>query len=106
MEATASTRSPSMWYSLQPEQRVGDQERADLVAAVVEDQRAPVAMLALARVGMLVERGAVEEDEAVRILGEMRGHPVDDHADAVPGGSASTKYLKSSGVPKREVGAK
>ena len=45
---------------LEPEQRVAQQERAHLVAAVVEDQRAPVAVLALARVGVLVERGAVE----------------------------------------------
>ena len=67
---------------LQPEQRVRDQERAHFVAAVIEDQRAPVALLALARVGVLVERGAVEEGQAVRVLGEVRGHPVDDHADA------------------------
>jgi hypothetical protein len=67
---------------LQPEQRVGNQERAHFVAAVVEDQRAPVAMLALARVGVLVERGAVEKRQAVRVFGEMRGHPIDNHADA------------------------
>ena len=67
---------------LQPEQRVGDQEGAHLVAAVVEDQRAPLAMLALARIGMLVERGAVEEHQAVRVLGEVRRHPIHNHADA------------------------
>ena len=39
-------------------------------------------VLALARVGVLVERGAVEERQAVRVLGEMRRHPVHDHADA------------------------
>ena len=77
---------------LQPEQRVRDQERAHLVAAVVEDQGAPVAMLALARIGVLVERGAVEEHQAVRVLGEVRGHPIDDHADArlVAGSRRST----------------
>ena len=39
-------------------------------------------MLALARIGVLVERGAVEVRQAVRVLGKVRRHPVDDHADA------------------------
>ena len=67
---------------VQPEQGARDQEGADLVAAVVEDQRAPVLVLALARVGVLVERRAVEERQAVRVLGEMRRHPVHNHPDA------------------------
>ena len=41
-----------------------EQEVAHLVAAVVEDQRAPVRVLAAARVGVLVERGAVEAGAA------------------------------------------
>ena len=45
---------------VEPEQRVGEQEIAHFVAAVVEDQRAPVGMLALPRIGMLVEARAVE----------------------------------------------
>jgi hypothetical protein len=90
---------------LQPEEGVGNEERAHFVAAVVEDQRAPVELLALARVGVLVERGAVEEDQAVSVLGEMRRHPIDNHANEARW-QASTKYWKSSGVPKRDVGAK
>ena len=38
-------------------------------------------MLALARVLMFVERGAIEIAEAVNVLGEMRGHPIEQHAD-------------------------
>ena len=67
---------------VQPEQRVAEQERAHFVAAVVEDQRAPVLVLALPRIGMLVERGAVEARQAVLILRKVAGHPVEDHADA------------------------
>ena len=67
---------------LEPEERVAQQEAADLVAPVVEDQRAPVQVLALARVLVLVERGAVEAREAVRVLREVAGHPVEQHADA------------------------
>ena len=59
---------------------------------------------ALARIEMLVERGAVEAGEAVRIGREVRRHPVED--DAEPGGmGASTKRAKPSGEPKRAVGA-
>ena len=38
-------------------------------------------MEALPRIGVLVERGAVEIGEAMRVGREMRGHPVDDDAD-------------------------
>ncbi len=44
----------------QPVERVRQQEIAHFIAAEVEDERAPFAMLALARVGVFVERGAVE----------------------------------------------
>ena len=71
-----------MWNDLEPEERVGEQEVAHLVAAVVEDQRAPVGVLALARVLVLVERRAVEAAQAVVVLREVRRHPVEDHADA------------------------
>src|SRR5205814_9616268 len=65
----------------EPEQRVRQQEVADFIAAVVEDQRAPVLMLALPRIGVLVERRAVESREAVLILRKMSRHPVEDHAE-------------------------
>src|SRR5439155_5368553 len=67
---------------LQPEQSAGNQKRADFVAPVVENERAPIAMLTFARVGMLVERGAVEVYQPMRILGKMRGHPIDDDGNA------------------------
>ena len=67
---------------LQPEEGVRDQESAHLVAAVVEDQGAPVAMLALAWIGVFVERRAVEEGQAVGVFGEVGGNPIDDHAEA------------------------
>ena len=51
---------------LEPVQGVGDEEVADLVAAVVEHERPPVGVLALARVGVLVERGAVEAGQRPR----------------------------------------
>ncbi|MFK4686340.1 hypothetical protein ABIF39_008097 [Bradyrhizobium diazoefficiens] len=68
--------------ALQPEQRVRHQEVRHFGAAVIVDQRAPVEVPALQRVGVLVERGAVEAAEPVRIVREVTGHPVEQHADA------------------------
>jgi hypothetical protein len=67
---------------LEPEKRVAEEKRPHLVAAVIEDQRAPVLMFALARIRMLVERGAVELREAVAIFGEVTRDPVENHARA------------------------
>ena len=62
---------------------VGDEEVAHLVAAVVEDVRPPVGMLTAARIAVLVERRAVEARQRPAVTREMRGHPVEQHADAV-----------------------
>src|SRR5262245_56889654 len=69
---------------LDPIERVAEQERPHLGTAVVEDQRAPILVLALARIGMLVERRAVEAREPVLILREVARDPVEDDADARP----------------------
>jgi hypothetical protein len=68
---------------VEPVQRVGDQEVLDLLAPEVEHQRAPVGLLAAARVGVLVERAAVEAGQRPLVAREVRRHPVDDHAVAV-----------------------
>ena len=67
---------------LEPVERVGDQEVADLAAAEVEDVGAPVRVLAARGVRVLVERRAVEARQREGVLREVRRHPVDDHADA------------------------
>ena len=67
---------------LQPVQRVGHQEVADLGAAEVEHISAPVELFAASRVGVLVERGAVEAAQRPGVLREVGGDPVHDHADA------------------------
>ena len=67
---------------LQPVQRIGDQEVAHLGPAEVEHIGAPVQLLTAVRVGVLVERGAVEAAQRPGVLREVGGHPVHDHADA------------------------
>ena len=59
-----------------------EQEALHLAAPVVEYARAPARVLALFGVGVLVARLAVEVDEAVLVLAEVRGHPVKNDGDA------------------------
>jgi hypothetical protein len=61
--------------------RAGDQEALHLSPAEVVDVGVPVLVVAFARVEVLVERGAVEAREAVRVGREVRRHPVDEDAD-------------------------
>ena len=68
--------------AVEPAHRARHQERAHLVAAVVEDRRVPVGVVALPRIGVLVQVRAVELVQAVGVGGEVRRHPVEDHADA------------------------
>ncbi len=67
---------------VQPVERVGQEEVADFVPPVVEDERAPLPVLSLAGVRVLVEGRAVEAREPVRIFWKVPGHPVQDDGDA------------------------
>ncbi len=72
-----------MWNSSSQYNALGQQEVANLVPPEVEHERAPVGVLALAGVGVLVQRGAVEPGQRPIVLREVCRHPVDDHADAL-----------------------
>src|SRR6185437_6312476 len=93
--------------ALQPEQRVRHQEIHDFGAAVIVDQRAPVEVTALQRVGVLVQRGAVEMAEAMRVVREMPGHPVEQHAEplAVAGVDQRGKVFRRAEPAGRRVHA-
>ena len=69
---------------LEPVEGVGDEEVAHLGPAVVEDVGAPLGVPAAARVGVLVERQAVEAGQRPLVGGEVPRHPVEQHADAGP----------------------
>ena len=68
---------------VEPIQGAGEQEVLHLVAPVVEDQGAPVAVLPLARVGVLVQGGAVEAGQGKGVAREVGRHPVEQDTDAV-----------------------
>ena len=67
---------------LGPVERIVDEVGKHLGAAEIVDRGVPVGMEALARILMLVKRGAVEPAQAVGVGREMRRHPVEDDADA------------------------
>ena len=67
---------------LEPVERVVDEEGRHFLAPKIVDRRVPVGMVALARIGMLVERRSIEIGEPVLVGREMRRHPIEDDADA------------------------
>ena len=89
---------------VEPVQGVRDEEVADLAAAEVEDVGAPVELLAAARVGVLVERGAVEARERELSRGKCAGTQSRITPRPWPC-RRSTNSRKSSGEPKRGDGA-
>ncbi len=68
---------------LDPVQCVGDEEVAHFVAAEIEYQGAPVAVLALPRVGMFVQGLAGKARQGEFVLGEVGRYPVQEYADVL-----------------------
>src|SRR4029077_7503784 len=67
---------------VEPEKRIPDKEIPHFIAAKIKNQRAPILLLALARIHVFVEIRAIEFSQAMRVLWKMRRHPIHDHADA------------------------
>ena len=91
---------------LQPVERVREQEVPHLAAAEVEDERAPVGMRAAARIRVLVQRACRRSARAPsRRAGSARAPSRGSRR--CPFRAAGRRSMrKSSGVPKRDVGAK
>src|SRR5205814_6230120 len=68
---------------VEPEPGAAGEHGPDFTAAVIEDVAAPVRVIALPRIGVLVEMRPVEICEPVLVPGEMRRDPVENDADAV-----------------------
>src|SRR5262245_32555773 len=67
---------------IEPEQRVRQEEVPHFVPAVIENQRTPVLVLALARIRVFEKRRAVESRQSVLVFRKVTGHPVEDQRDA------------------------
>jgi len=84
----------------------GEQKAFYFAPAVIENQSAPVLMRAEPRVGVFIQRGAVELRQCPIVPGEMRGHPIQNDADlalvaGVDKGSQLVRRSKAAG--RREV---
>ena len=68
--------------AVEPEHRARQEEAAHLVSAVVEDVTVPVGVEPLTGIGVFVKVRPVEERQPVFVGREVRGNPVQNHADA------------------------
>ena len=67
---------------LHPIQGVRHQEVAHLMPRVIEDERAPAFVLTASAVFVFVESRTIETGQRMFVLGKMRGHPIENDADA------------------------
>ena len=68
---------------IKPEQGIADQEVVHLAASVVKNERSPLFLFSEARIGVLVQMGAVEITQPVFVSRKMGRHPIENHSDAV-----------------------
>ena len=66
---------------LQPEKSVCDKEVTYFAPTEVEDQRAPVAVFSLPRIGVFVKPGSVKFCQSKGVLGKMARNPVQNDSD-------------------------
>src|SRR5581483_11675279 len=69
---------------VEPEVRAAAEKIAYLGASIVEYGAAPLGVKALSWIGVLVKMRAIEVTEPMLVRREVRGDPVEDHADAAP----------------------
>src|SRR5687768_1319646 len=67
--------------SLEPEERIADEERPNFTPAVVEDVTLPVRMKSFSRVRVFKKKCSIKLKQAVRIAGEVGWNPVEDDPD-------------------------
>ena len=65
-----------------PTQGVGDEEVGHLIPTEVKDQRAPVLVLALARIFVLIKSRSIEAGQRPIVLGKVSGNPVNENSVA------------------------
>ena len=88
-----------------PIQGITLQEVFHFVSAEVVNQGIPVLMVTFARVGVFVQRGAVEFGQAVVVGWEMADHPVENNADAfiVRGFNQCAQFFRRTETAGRRI---
>ena len=86
------------YYPCREREGIGEQEITDLVAAVIEDEAAPVRVKTFPRIGMLIEAGAVEVvAQAPHLLEVDEVHVLGDLLDAHVGDAGQDGWAGRSG---------
>src|SRR3954468_10601626 len=67
--------------ALAPEYGIRDQEISNFMAAIIENERAPILMCSFPGVFMLVQGGAIKLGQTPFISREMSGNPIDNHTN-------------------------
>ena len=67
---------PGHTIALKPEERIGRKKIAYFVPTIIVDQRVPVRMQSLTRIGVFVETGAVKARQRMRVCGEVPRYPI------------------------------
>jgi hypothetical protein len=65
--------------SIEPKKSTAGEKRPHLLSAVVENIAMPIGVVSFFWIGMLIEVGPVKKDEAMFIVGKVRGYPIKDH---------------------------
>ena len=68
---------------VKPEQCVPGQEALHLAPAVIENERVPIRLLSLPRVGVLVKMRAVKIAQARLVFRKVRRNPIQNDSDSV-----------------------
>src|SRR3990172_4973283 len=82
----------------EPVMRIGQQEVAHLVTAIVENVGAPFLMLTQARIFMLKQCCAIKACERPVIFWKVAGHPIQNHTDMrlVAGVNQKTEIVRAA----------
>ena len=85
VEHTGNRIDPETVYVIffRPEHGAGEQKIPDLMTSVIENIGSPLFMLSESGIGIFIQMGAVKIAQPETVLGEMGGHPVQDHPDFV-----------------------
>ena len=83
------------------------QEVFHFISAEVVNQGIPVLMVAFARIGMFIQRGAIKLGQAVIIGRKVSDHPVEDNADAlvVRGFNQCAQFFRRTETAGRRIQA-
>src|SRR5690606_13877616 len=68
---------------IEPEYRIADEKRPNLISSIIEYIRLPVGMKAFPHIRMFIQMSAVKTVQAMLITRKMRRNPVEDNPNII-----------------------